>query len=475
MKRGMLRMASAALLAAMLAACAAMHPPEPSARVLPDHAPLISNDLPESGTWPGSQWWRVYQDPVLDALVELAISNGPDIANADARIQLAGQEARVAGAALGLKVNANFGYSRQRLSDNGLLPPEFLGYHWYGQSDLGVAMRYQFDWWGKQQALIEAAIDRSRAVTAERQAAALMLAASVAEAYFGWQADSARAVLTRQSIALQSEIQHIILLRVGAQLEHTDRAIEARMRLAGLHEQLQMLEGSRRLRIVTLGALLGVDAQAIPALTGHDLPQVSGQLPADAGTNLLARRPDIAASRWRVDAALRDTDSRRAAFFPDISLQALAGLSSVELGKLLESGSRVPRFGIAIDLPLFDAGMRRAQHDAAEARLDVAVATYQEAVINAAREAGMAAASLQQIGAARPHRQAQLAAASELAGRIQARLDRGLTTRDQQLTARIAEFEQQDQLVQLDLAAVLADVQLKQALAGDPAPRSEAP
>ncbi|MEO8315659.1 MAG: hypothetical protein ABI645_12805, partial [Pseudomonadota bacterium] len=118
---------------ALLAACAALHPPPPTTATLAESAPVVMQDLPGGGTWPGGQWWTTYNDPVLNRLVATAIGNGGDIAGADARVRQAQDEVRVAAAALGARVDANAGFSRQRLSDNGMFPPEFLGYHWYDQ------------------------------------------------------------------------------------------------------------------------------------------------------------------------------------------------------------------------------------------------------------------------------------------------------------------------------------------------------
>ena len=88
--------------------------------------------------------------------------------------------------------------SRQRLSDNGLFPPDLLGFTWYNQMDLGLQASYTFDWWGKQRDAVEAAMDEAHASQADRSAAALMLASSVADTYFGWQADQSRLALARE-------------------------------------------------------------------------------------------------------------------------------------------------------------------------------------------------------------------------------------------------------------------------------------
>jgi multidrug efflux system outer membrane protein len=176
-----------------------------------------------------------------------------------------------------------------------------------------------------------------------------------------------------------------------------------------------------------------------------------------------------------VEAALRDTDVARASFYPDISLHALAGLSSIDVGKLLQIGSRAPQFGFAVDLPLFDAGLRRARHSAAEAALDIAVADYNDAIVKAAHQAGLAAATLEQAGAQRDQREQQLAAARSLSAAAGARQQRELTHAGPTLTAQLTELTEQEQLLRVNLAAVLADVQLKQALGSDPASRETKP
>jgi len=472
-----LRLPGAIVVALLCPACAALRAPPPAQASLRETAPIVMPATQAQGEprWPGAQWWKNYADPILEQLVQTAIGTGPTIATADARIRAAEQQVRVAGAALGLTVTAQAAYSRQRLSDNGMIPPEFLGFHWYDQSDLGVAVRYQFDWWGKQRAAIEGAMDRARASAAEREAASLGLAAAVATAYFNWQADSARVALQEQAIALRERQLALAQSRRAADLENSDAVLEAGRQLAAQREQLAMARGARQLDLVNLAGLLGVDAAALPALSVRPLPQIDAGLPADAGTNLLARRPDIQASRWQVQAALRDTDAARASFYPDISLHALAGLSSIDVGKLLAAGSRAPQFGFAIDLPLFDAGLRRARHSAAAASLDIAVAAYNDAVVNAAHEAGLAAAALEQAGAQQAQRELQLAAARSLSAAANARLQRELTHAGPALAAQLTELTEQEQLVRVQLVAVLADVQLKQALGGDPAPRETTP
>ncbi|HMA12277.1 MAG TPA: efflux transporter outer membrane subunit, partial [Steroidobacteraceae bacterium] len=370
----------------LLAGCAVPPKVEPVVR---GEAPLALQgiSLPQAA-WPGAQWWRAYDDAVLSRLVERALAGAPRIAAATARIAAAREQVRLAGAAQGAQVALDAGFERLRLSENGLLPTEFLGFNWYNQADLGLTVRYQLDWWGRQRASIDAALDRARSAAAEQRAAEVALSGAVAQEYFGWQADAARIGLARQRLALLAEQRGLSERRIGARLEDTDSLRQLDQQQAASEEALALLQLSQRLRVVALSALLATDESALPALAPLPLPRLATGLPGRVGIDLLSHRPDVTASRWRVEAATRETDVIRASYYPDISLSALAGLSSIELGKLLETGSAAPRAGVALNLPLFDAGARDARHGAARAALDEAVAAYNEAVISAARELG---------------------------------------------------------------------------------------
>ena len=113
--------------------------------------------------------------------------------------------------------------------------------------------------------------------------------------------------------------------------------------LAAVREQIAALEGSANLRVVALAALVGRSAAELPPLQPKPLPAASGNLPDNVKIDLISRRPDITASRWRVEAAEKNLDEARAEFFPDVSINALVGLSAIDVSKLLEYGSRVPQ------------------------------------------------------------------------------------------------------------------------------------
>ncbi len=456
---------SAATLVALLCVGCAGLPSKPTPVQLSSAAPLDGLEA-GGGDWPAVEWWKRYQDPTLDQLIELAVASSPTLATAHARYDSARQSVRIAGAASGARVDASADIDRQRLSDNGLFPPELLGFTWYNQADLGLQASYTFDWWGKQRDAVEAAVDQAHAAQADRSAAALMLASSIADTYFGWQADQGRIALAREREGIVEHEGAIVAARVRADLDAAEDSNRSDLALAASREQIAALEGSAKLRVVALAALVGRSMSELPALQRRPLPALSGNLPDNVKIDLISRRADITASRWRVEAAERNRDSARAEFYPDVTVNALLGLSSIDVGKLIEYGSRVPQASAAIHLPLFDAGRLKARYGATQAAIDSAVASYQDTLVNAARDVAMQASTRQQIQAQRAQRLIEVDAARRLQSSAAARVRQEITDWRPELTATESWIEQRDALLQLDAAALSADIALQRALGG---------
>ncbi len=457
---------AAVLLSTLMVGCAGL-PPKPQPVTLPQEAPL--SDVPGAGAggaWPAPQWWMQYRDPTLDRLIEMALASSPTLATAHARFASARQSVRIASAASGARLQASGDFSRQRLSDNGLFPPELLGFDWYNLADLGLQASYTFDWWGKQRDAIDAAMDEAHASQADRSAAALMLASSVADTYFGWQADESRLTLARETEDVVARERAVTAARIGAELDPKDELHRADTALAAVREQIAALEGSARLRVVALAALVGRSAAELPTLAAKPLPVISPALPDDVRIDLIARRADITASRWRVEAAEKSRESARADFFPDVSINALVGVQSIDVTTLINYGSRVPAASAAIHLPLFDAGRLKARYGASQAAVDSAVASYRETVVAAARDVATEASTLAQLAAQRTQRAVEVDAALGLKASAAARVRQGVADSRTELAAARSLIEQRDALVQLEAASVSADIGLKRALGG---------
>jgi multidrug efflux system outer membrane protein len=332
--------------------------------------------------------------------------------------------------------------------------------------DLGLQASYTFDWWGKQRAIVAAAVDEAHAARADRSAAALLLASSIADSYFGWQADQGRLALAKERMAAVQREGSIALERVQAELDSADTLHATAAAAAAVSEQIAGLEGSAQLRRVAVAALVGRSVAELPAFEVKPLPAVGADLPKDARLDLLSRRPDIAASRWRVESAQKNLDAARAQFYPDVSVNVLAGLQSMDIQRLIEYDSRVPLIGAAVHLPLFDSGRLKARYGANQALVDSAVAGYRETVVNAARDVATEALTRTQLAAQRAQRLIQVDAARQHRASAAARVRQGVIDARVELQATESWIDQRDALMQLDAAAMSADIGLQRALGG---------
>jgi multidrug efflux system outer membrane protein len=454
----------AVAVAVLLAAC---HVPvkidQPDLRQEAPLAGLATTDRPG---WPAAEWWKAYNDPQLDTLMDLALRGAPDLAQAKTRVDSAEQNIRVAAAQAGLRVDGSAQVTRQRMSEHGLIPAQFLGFTWYNQADLGIQVRYDFDWWGKKRFTIESAVDSARAAEAERSASSLTIQAVVADTYFGWLTDMSRVTLADRLVAARERALRIAELRVKQGVDVPDTVQQARADLAGARQQRVALQGSADIRRASIATLVGVSPAQLPPLQPRALPAVSPGLPANVGTDLMARRPDIAASRWQVEAALRQTDAARAQFFPDVSLTAMAGLSSIDMDKVFSADSRVFALTPALHLPIFEGGALEANHGVSKAQLGAAVAQYNATVASAARDVATQALGARQIASRRTQQADQIGAVDALLASARARAARGVRDDRESLATEAALIQQQDMDADLQGQALSADVALIKSLGG---------
>jgi multidrug efflux system outer membrane protein len=455
-----------AALTAALALASCSIPPKPDAPKLRDEAPLAGVDVAHGGPWPDAQWWKRYRDDQLDLLEGKALDAAPTLDEARKRFGTALRSIDVARAAGGASVQANAQVQRLRMSENGLIPSQFLGFTWYNQGDLSLQFQYDFDFWGKTRAAVAAAVDEARAAEAERSAAALMLTTAVADTYFGWQADQSRLALARDAVAALERVRALTEKRVARGIDSPDLVHQADANLAAARELEAAYAGSAPIRLAALAALLGVAPAQLPTLAAKPLPSADTRLPDDVGLDLLARRPDIAANRWRVEAAMRRVEQARAEFYPDISLGAMVGLSSIDLDKLSNASSRTFGFGPALHLPLFALSRLNAQYGASQAQLQAAAAAYDGSVVDAARDVATQALNLRQIGARRSARERQIQANLDLQRTAEARVRHGLADDRSVLTVQAELLQQRDAAATLAADAISAEIALTKALGG---------
>jgi outer membrane protein TolC len=188
--------------------------------------------------------------------------------------------------------------------------------------------------------------------------------------------------------------------------------------------------------------------------------------------NLLARRPDVLAARLRIEAADADRRATRAAFYPDVSLRALAGIASFGLNDLFEAGARGYGVGPAVSLPLFDAGKLRAQYQGREAAIDGAVAVYNDTVLRAVQQSADELTRIEALIRERSDQQATLIAAEDGYRIAEERYRAGLAGYLSVLSAETQVLSARRQKVQITSDLALARVNLLLELGGSFEPDS---
>jgi NodT family efflux transporter outer membrane factor (OMF) lipoprotein len=464
-----LRRAAAAAASLLLAACASTGGLAPRSATI-DPASLQANRSLAGAPlaraeWPAADWWKRFGDAQLNALVDEALANNPSMGAARARLDRAAALAGVAGAPLTPHVSAGADLNRQRFSGTGIFPPP-IGGSWYTQSQLALQFSYELDFWGKNRATYDAALGQARAAEVDGFAARLLLSAAVAHAYAQLghafdQLDVAQATLAQRQAIFDLTRQRLTAgLDTKVELKQAEASIPAaRQRIAQIEEDIALAR-NQLAGLAGKGPDRGLSIERPRAETGPvPLPSM---LPAD----LVGRRPDIVAQRWRVEAAQRDVDSAKAQFYPNINLAALAGVQSVMPSKLLTKESAIPLADAAVQLPIFDGGRLRGNLGAKDADYDLAVEQYNQTVLDAVREVVDRLASLRSVDTQRSEARTGLSAAEEAYSVAVARYRAGLGNYLQVLAAETQVLDQKNLKADLRYRELDLSIDLVRALGG---------
>ena len=462
------RFASISLVAVNMAGCAAL-PTETPARVA---KPLGAYETKASfaapaAEWPGDAWWTAYGDPQLDNLIDEALRNSPTLAGAQARLVRAQAAAAGARGAALPSVTAN-GYAvENKQSYNNGIPAAFVpkGYNDYGRLTLDFA--WDLDFWGRNRAAIAAASGEARAAQAEAAAARLMLSAAVASAYADLGRQWALRDIAMRAVELRAETGKLTDQRRANGAETQGAVSQASAELHAARAELGAQEEALVLARNQLAALLGAGPDRGLSIARPPLAAIKPfGLPADVGLDLIGRRPDVTAARWRAEAASKRVNQARAAFFPNVNLAAYFGAQALTLDALFKNGSDIGQVGPAVSLPIFEGGRLRAGLRGVQAERDGAVAAFDGAVAQALREVADAAAGQRGLADRLAETRAAVAA-SEDAHRIsRLRYDGGLGTYQSVLLAEQTLLAQRRTLATLESRALAADVAMVRALGG---------
>lgn len=375
-----------AMLSLLLAACASAPPPDASG----DLALSIPDGWAASPQAGGgalrSDWWRGFGDPELDALVERSLADNRDLSATVARFEAATEARRIAGGPLLPELDAGFDAARSRrlflgfpFGSGGVPSSTFTTY------GLSLSVRWELDVWGRLRAADRAALADQEAALHDLQAAQLSLVGQLCRAWFG-------AIEARQQLALAEASAATFRETLADVRDRFRRGVRPALDVHLAATNLANAEAATAQRRELLQrALRQLDVLAGRYPSGRTptptaMPAAPAPPPAGLPSDLLLRRPDLAAAERRVAAAGCRIDAARAALYPRLSLTASGGTTSLDLEDLVDSDFRVWSLGANLLEPLFRGGALRAEVARQEARRREALANYGGAVLRAFAE-----------------------------------------------------------------------------------------
>jgi NodT family efflux transporter outer membrane factor (OMF) lipoprotein len=411
------RFAVAAAMAALLAACASPSGLAPQASMREAGSLAAQRALQDTSAsdaaWPATDWWKSFGDPQLDALIDEALASSPTLNIAAARTRKALAEADAAHSTLAPRIDANASSTRERFSEHGSAPPPIAG-STQTFNVLQATLSWEIDFWGKNRSAYEAAVGAARAADVDAHAARLALSTGIAQAYVGLERAYLQLDVAQATLAEREQIYALTRDRNAAGLDSRLELKQAESALPATREQIAQLNETIELQRNQIAALLGVGpdrglAIARPTAVAHANFALPSKLPAE----LIGRRPDVIADRWRIEAASKDIASAKAEFYPNVNLLAFVGLQAFGGGNLLSAASRTMGIGPAVTLPIFDAGRLRANLAGTDADYDIAVERYNQTLADAMRDVVDQVVSLRSLAEQRKQQEMALATARE--------------------------------------------------------------
>ena len=435
-----LKLSVSAIFAAVLSACvnyAGIHSDKQMAE--PQQFETTRSLPGEQGHWPAADWVDQFGDAQLKALTAEALKGSPTIEQARARVAQAQAYSETAKANTLPRADANYSLTRQQYSSTTLIPPPFAG-SWQTENKGLLSASYDLDLWGKNREALKAAVSQVEASEADGEFVKLTLDTAIARTYNQLARLYALRDIAQQEVARREQIDRITAGRIATGLDTEVERKTAQANLATSRANVAALDGSILTTRYQLAALIGAGpdrglAIEPPTLGVGDEVRLPDNLPAD----LVSRRPDIVAARWRVDAITHEVKEAKAEFYPDINLSAAIGLDAFGFGRFLTAASRTASVGPAIHLPIFDAGELRAQLKGRYAEFDYAVASYNQTLVTALADVAMQLAQIRssdaQIGDAQAAQQAAQSADQLAITQYKAGLTNQLTVLNADVTA----------------------------------------
>ena len=405
-----------------------------------------------------TEWKAFFKDARLQRLIELSLQANRDLRMAVLAIEQTRSRLQVVRADGLPTLNAGLTGSRGPATSGAISSTYTAG--------LSVTA-YELDFFGRVQALGQAAQAQLLASEEARKTVQISLIASVASTYLNLLAGDELLQVTRDTLATRQEALKLTQLKFDHEAASKLELSQAQSLLEGAKATLAQLTRQRAQDENALVLLLG---QPLPTDLPSGLPLAGQNLladpPAGLSSELLVRRPDVLQAEHQLLAYNANIGAARAAFFPRITLTGSAGVASSDLDTLFTNGTTAWTFVPQLLQPLFDAGRNQANLDGAKVGKDIAVAQYEKAIQTGFREVSDALAGRTTLDEQLRAQTAQLQAEQTRMQLTELRFKNGAANAFDMLDAQRSLFAAQQAVVQVQLQQVQNRVTLYKVLGG---------
>lgn len=346
-----------------------------------------------------TRWWSRLNDPVLDTLVDRAVSGNHDLRVAEGRLREARAARTVTASDAWPTVDAVGGYSRSRLSEN-VSSGRFSNQDSSGNDlyAVGFDARWEIDVFGGVRRAVEAAEADIQTAQENTRDVLVSLVAEVARNYVEVRTFQTRLDIANRNVQVAQDAVDLSDSRFKAGLTSELDVAQARAQLEVRAARIPQLRTGLAQTVHRLGVLLGSEPMALAKELEavRPIPAAPSEIPVGVPSDLLRRRPDVRRAERQLASATARIGVATAELFPKFSLTGFFELQSDQIGNLAEGDSRAWAIGPAVRWNVFDAGRIRAQIAVENARQEQAVAFYERAVLISLEDAENALVALSQ-------------------------------------------------------------------------------
>jgi NodT family efflux transporter outer membrane factor (OMF) lipoprotein len=419
---------------------------------------------------PGDQisrgnWWEIFGDPELNKLEEQIAGSNQTLKVAEARFREARAAIRFNRAAQFPSISTAPSANYVKVSDYSPNSTSKIQEARTGDFVLPFDLSYELDLWGRVRRGVAASREEAQATAADYGTAKLSLEAELAVDYFELRSADAQKQLLDDTVKAYTDNLHLTMSRFTGGVAPKADVAQARTQLDSTRVQDTDVTVQRAQFEHAIAILIGKPPAefSLAAAPLHDRPPST---PIGLPSELLQRRPDIAAAERRVAEANQQIGIARAAYYPTVSLGAAAGFGSTHIANLLDGPTAFWAVGPALAETLFDAGRRRATSESARANYDATVAIYRQTSLTAFQEVEDNVAALRILEEEAQQQEQAVASSKDSLQLFTNRYKGGVDTYLQVITAQTTELANERNAIDILRRRMDASVLLIKALGG---------